>query len=147
MKIIIDADGCPVVYETIEVAQNYGVKTLIISDTAHQFNIKDTPSIVVDRGPDAVDFEIIRHLNQNDLVVTQDYGLAAMVLAKKGFAISQNGLLYNDQNIEALLLSRHHSQKMRKAKVRLKSSKKRNARDNQRYKEALCQWLKTIIQD
>ena len=99
MKIIIDADGCPVVYETIEVAQNYGIKTLIISDTAHQFNIKDTPSIVVDRRPDAVDFEIIRHLKQNDLVVTQDYGLAAMVLAKKGFAISQNGLLYNDQNI------------------------------------------------
>ncbi len=145
MKIIIDADGCPVVYETIEVAKNYGVETLIISDTAHHFNIEGISSIIVDRGADAVDFEVIRHLNQHDLVVTQDYGLAAMVLAKKGYAMSQNGLLYHDQNIEALLLSRHHSQKMRKAKIRVKGPKKRTAIDNERYKEALGQWLGTIL--
>lgn len=145
MKIIIDADGCPVVKKTIEIAKKYQIEVWVISDTAHEFNIPFINCLIVDAGKDAVDFEVIRHLKSGDLVVTQDYGLAAMVLTKRAHAISQNGLFYTNENIDELLFSRHLSQKMRQAKARVKGPRKRLKSDDQIYEKNLCDWLTQLV--
>lgn len=143
LKIYIDGDGCPVIKETIEVAHQFKIEVIIVCDAAHQFIIEGVQTIIVMQGADAVDFEIINRLKSGDLVITQDYGLAALVLAKKGFALNQNGKWYNEDNINQLLYFRHTSQKMRQSGVRLKGPKKRKKEDNHQFIQTLTDFLST----
>ncbi|MGL6025156.1 MAG: YaiI/YqxD family protein, partial [Cetobacterium sp.] len=115
MKIIIDADACPVTDIAIRVGKEKNIECLIVCDNAHNIKRAGVETIVVARGADAVDFEIISKSEKNDIIVTQDYGLASIVLSKGARAINQDGLIYNVFNIESLLFSRHMSQKMRNA--------------------------------
>ena len=85
--------------------------------------------------------EIINRLKSNDLVITQDYGLAALVLAKKGVVLNQNGKWYTENNINELLDLRYTSQKMRQSGVRLKGPKKRKKEDNDQFVQALTSFL------
>ena len=66
-------------------------------------------------------------------MITQDYGLAAMVLARKAHAINQNGLIFTDENIGSLLASRHISQKIRRGGGRTKGPKKRTKEQVKRF--------------
>ncbi|AMC09538.1 YaiI/YqxD family protein [Turicibacter sp. H121] len=144
MNIYIDADGCPVVKETIKVAKQFGVPVVIVCDAAHYFMHKGVQTITVMQGSDAVDYEIINRLQPGDLVITQDYGLGALVLAKKGYAMNQNGKRYEDQNIDQLLFTRHLSSKLRQSGQRLKGPKKRTREDTQQFILALTKFLKSI---
>lgn len=146
MNIYIDADGCPVVKETIKVAKQFQIPVIIICDAAHQFILDGVQTITVMQGSDAVDYEIINRLQPGDLVVTQDYGLGALVLAKKGYAMNQNGKRYEDQNIDQLLYSRHLSLKLRQSGQRLKGPKKRTKEDTQHFVLALTQFLKATLE-
>ncbi|MBP3907384.1 MAG: DUF188 domain-containing protein, partial [Turicibacter sp.] len=74
----------------------------------------------------------------------QDYGLGALVLAKKGYAMNQNGKRYEDQNIDQLLFTRHLSSKLRQSGQRLKGPKKRTREDTQQFILALTNFLKSI---
>ena len=141
MKIYIDADGCPVIHETIKGAHSFQIEVVIVCDAAHQFMIEVVQTITVMQGADAVDFEIINRLKSNDLVITQDYGLAALVLAKKGVVLNQNGKWYTENNINELLDLRYTSQKMRQSGVRLKGPKKRKKEDNDQFVQALTSFL------
>ncbi|MDD5986029.1 YaiI/YqxD family protein [Turicibacter bilis] len=144
MNIYIDADGCPVVKETIKVAKQFGVPVVIVCDAAHYFMHDGVQTITVMQGSDAVDYEIINRLQPGDLVITQDYGLGALVLAKKGYAMNQNGKRYEDQNIDQLLFTRHLSSKLRQSGQRLKGPKKRTREDTQQFILALTNFLKSI---
>ena len=93
MDIYIDGDGCPVVDLTIKIAQENKIPCTIITDTAHIFNKEYARTITVEKGADSADFKIANLVRENDIVVTQDYGLAAMCLSKKAKAINQNGLV------------------------------------------------------
>lgn len=141
MRLLIDADGCPVVKISAQVAAEWGIETIALCDTAHQMNQDGLRTIVIDRGNDAVDFAIVNLLNPGDLVVTQDYGLAAMALARGGLAIRQDGLEYTSENIDALLLSRHTAKKIRMAGGRLKGNPKRTAAEDDNFAQALRQLL------
>lgn len=142
MRILIDADGCPVVKLAVAIGKKHNVETLILCDTAHIFNIADAETITVDKGADAVDFKLVNMLVKGDIVVTQDYGLAAMSLAKQAIPISQNGLVYNDFNIDGLLHARHTSKKIRMAGGKTKGPAKRREEQNDKFAKTLESLLK-----
>ncbi|MFF2754175.1 YaiI/YqxD family protein [Psychrobacillus sp. NPDC058041] len=142
VSVLVDADGCPVVDLTIEIAKKFGLKVTLLCDTAHYMQREGAETIMVSKGADAVDFVLVNRVNKGDIVVTQDYGLAAMVLAKKGFAIDQNGRWYTPENIDQLLNSRHISKKIRQAGGRLKGPRKRQKEDNESFEmhfQRLCE--------
>ena len=137
MKIFIDADGCPVVDLTVTIAKRNSIECFIICDTAHEFNKDGAQTVVVEKGADSVDFKLVNLVCAGDIVVTQDYGLAAMCLARKAVPLSQNGLVFTDKNIDELLFSRYVSKKIRNAGGRLKGPSKRTAEQDEKFRTAL----------
>lgn len=137
MKIFIDADGCPVVDLTVRTAKKHSLPCYIICDTAHEFSKDGAETVVVEKGADSVDFKLVNLVTAGDIVVTQDYGLAAMCLARKAVPISQNGLVFTDKNIDELLFSRYVSKKIRNAGGRLKGPSKRTPEQDERFLQAL----------
>ena len=102
MNILIDADGCPVVDLTLQIAKQFGVPIIILCDTSHQIEREGAQTLVFDKGADSVDFALVNRVKPRDVVVTQDYGLASMCLAKCARVLNQNGLEYTADNIDAL---------------------------------------------
>ncbi|MBQ8574693.1 MAG: YaiI/YqxD family protein [Clostridia bacterium] len=137
MKIFIDADGCPVVDITVRIAKKHSLECYIICDTAHEFQKDGATTVVVEKGADSVDFKLVNLVRAGDIVVTQDYGLAAMCLARKAVPLSQNGLVFTDKNIEELLFSRYVSKKIRNAGGRLKGPSKRTPEQDEHFRQAL----------
>lgn len=142
MKIFIDADGCPVVDITVAIAKRKLIECFIICDTAHEFNKDGAQTVVVEKGADSVDFRLVNLVSEGDIVVTQDYGLAAMCLARKAVPLSQNGLVFTDKNIDELLFSRYVSKKIRNAGGRLKGPSKRTDEQDKRFVEVLEKLIK-----
>ena len=126
MKILIDADGCPVVDLTLQAAAEHGLEAILFCDTSHEFKEKNARVVTV-----------------GDIVVTQDYGLAAMMLAKRGYPITQNGKRLTDANIDTLLLTRHAAKKARRGGYRLKGPSKRTAEQDKDFQAA----LRRLIED
>ena len=137
MKIFIDADGCPVVDLTVEIALNHHIECTILCDTSHEFSRDGAKTVVVEKGADSVDFKIVNLVGEGDIVVTQDYGLAAMCLARKAIPVSQNGMIYTDKNIDQLLFSRYVSKKIRNAGGRMKGPSKRTPEQDKAFETAL----------
>ena len=144
MKILIDADGCPVVDLTVRLAEKYGIECTILCDTSHEFNREGAKTVVVEKGADSVDFRIVNLVGEGDIVVTQDYGLAAMCLARKAVPLSQNGMVYTDENIDQLLFTRYVSKKIRNSGGRLKGPSKRKPEQDKAFEEALERLIKDI---
>ncbi|MGL5207913.1 YaiI/YqxD family protein [Cetobacterium sp.] len=144
MKIIIDADACPVTDIAVKIAKEKKIQCLIICDNAHKIMRDEVETIVVSQGADAVDFAIISKTDKKDIIVTQDYGLASIILSKEAYAINQDGLIYSKFNIESLLFSRHMSQKMRNAGKRTKGPKKRTMNQNKDFEKNLIKLLEDI---
>ncbi|MCL2387398.1 MAG: DUF188 domain-containing protein [Defluviitaleaceae bacterium] len=137
MTVFIDADGCPVVDITIRLANQAKVECVIICDTSHIFDKVGAKTITVSQGSDSVDFTLVNMLKKGDIVVTQDYGLAAMCLARAAIPISQDGMVYSDSNIDSLLMQRHTAKKIRMAGGRLKGSPKRTQAQNNSFEASL----------
>lgn len=137
MKILIDADGCPVVDLTVRLAAKHGAECVILCDTAHEFNREGAQTVIVEKGADSVDFKLVNLVREGDIVVTQDYGLAAMCLARKAVPLSQNGMVYTDKNIDQLLFTRYVSKKIRNSGGRLKGPSKRKPEQDKAFEEAL----------
>lgn len=142
MQIFIDADGCPVVDLTIKIAKRYSVECTILCDTSHEFHKDGIETVTVEKGADSVDFKIVNLVRAGDIVVTQDYGLAAMCLARNAVPVSQNGLIFNDKNIEQLLFTRYVSKKIRNAGGRLKGPSKRTPEQDKAFEAALTKLIK-----
>ncbi|CDA89060.1 uPF0178 protein CLOSTMETH_01992 [Ruminococcus sp. CAG:563] len=142
MRILIDADGCPVVDLTVRLAKKYGIECTILCDTSHEFNRDGVKTVVVEKGADSVDFKIVNLVGEGDIVVTQDYGLAAMCLARKAIPVSQNGLVYTDKNIDQLLFTRYVSKKIRNAGGRMKGPSKRTPEQDKAFEAALERLIK-----
>ncbi|MBF7097427.1 YaiI/YqxD family protein [Alkalibacter mobilis] len=137
MKILIDADGCPVVDLTVGIVKEYELECVILCDTSHVYSIPGIKTITLSKGSDSVDFALVNMVDKNDVVVTQDYGLAAMCLAKGATPLNQNGMVYNDCNIDTLLYARHEAKKLRNSGHRLKGPKKRTKIQNEDFEKAL----------
>lgn len=137
MRILIDADGCPVVDITVRMAKQYGAECLILCDTAHRFEKSGAKTLVFSKGADSVDFALVNLVQCGDLVITQDYGLAAMCLSRGAVVLHQDGMEYTAYNIDALLLARHTAKKIRTSGGRLRSIPKRTKEQNRLFEEAL----------
>lgn len=137
MRIVIDGDGCPVVDEAVKLARRHQLDCLILCDTAHHIQREGATTKMVDKGADSVDFALVNLLRKGDIVVTQDYGLAAMCMSRGAQAIHQDGWLYTADNIDALLLARHTASKIRRGGGRLRGSAKRTGAQDENFVKAL----------
>ena len=146
MKVLIDADGCPVVDRAIVLCRQYGIPCLLLCDTAHEFHREGAETLVFDKGTDSVDYALVNRVLPGDAVITQDYGLASMCLAKAARVIHQDGWEYTSDNIDALLLVRHESRKHRAAGGRFRGPKKRDPSRNEQFAQAFEKLLQTCVQ-
>ena len=137
MTILIDADGCPVVDLTLQIAKRFGISVIILCDTSHQIEREGAQTLVFDKGSDSVDFALVNRVKPGDVVVTQDYGLASMCLAKRVRVLNQNGLEYTADNIDALMLQRYENKKLLRAGKHPKGASKRTKEQDITYRNAL----------
>ena len=139
MHLLIDADACPVVRITEQIAQKYDIPVTLLCDTNHVLTSEYSEVVVVGAGADAVDYKLIGICHRGDIVVSQDYGVAAMALGKGAYAIHQSGKWYTNENIDRMLMERHLNKKARKAthKNHVKGPKKRTAEDDVRFAASL----------
>lgn len=146
MKIIVDADACPVKKEIINLSQKYNLPVLLVMSIAH-YSFRDLPehvkTIYVEKGADHADFKIVQLAEKNDIIVTQDYGLASLLLAKSCRVIHHLAYEYTDQNINKLLQQRHISALERKAGKNTKRPKK----FTKEKQEQFTLYFKKIIQE
>lgn len=141
MRILIDGDGCPVVGLALKAAAQRGIPVTLVCDQAHAFSDGGMEVIRVLKGADSADFALVNRAGPGDVVVTQDYGLAAMCLAKKALAIRQDGLVYTGENMDGLLAQRHEAKKIRRGGGRLKGPKKRTPDQDKQFWEAFTRLL------
>ena len=137
MKIYIDADACPVTRITERVAKEHGIPVVLLCDTNHVLSSDYGEIRVIGAGADAVDIALINLCQRGDIVVTQDYGVAALALGKGAKAIHQSGRWYTDENIDGLLMERHMAKVARRSsKHHLKGPAKRTDEDDRRFEES-----------
>lgn len=138
MQIFVDADACPVVGIVEEITEKYNTPATLLCDTNHVFYSDYSEVIVVGAGADAVDYKLISICHKGDIVVSQDYGVAAMALGKGAYAIHQSGKWYTDENIDRMLMERHLNKKARRgsSKNHIKGSKKRTSEDDERFAQS-----------
>ena len=138
MKIFVDADACPVVGIVEEIAEKYSIDVTLLCDTNHILTSDYSEVIVVGAGADAVDYRLISLCHKGDIVVTQDYGVAAMALGKAAYAIHQSGKWYTNDNIDQMLMERHLNKKARRAssKNHIRGPRKRTEEDDKRFAES-----------
>ncbi|GHV37352.1 UPF0178 protein [Synergistales bacterium] len=136
MKILVDADACPVKQIVVRLAKQRHIPVIMLIDTSHELDDGYSEVITVSQQADSVDFALMNLLSIDDIVVTQDFGLAAMVLGKGARAINQNGLVYTNENIESLLMERYIGQKTRRGGGRTKGPAKRTKEDDERFTNA-----------
>ena len=129
-KLLIDADACPVIDIAIRISCQYEIETFLFCDTSHRIERDNAITITVPKGPDSVDFKLVNAVSKNDIVITQDYGLAAMCLAKGAITVDQNGREMNAENIDQLLSFRYESVKIRRSGGRTRGPKKRTEENN-----------------
>ncbi|MEQ8201556.1 MAG: YaiI/YqxD family protein [Syntrophomonadaceae bacterium] len=137
MKIVVDADACPV-KDIIEiVAGRCGVEVVLVSNPHHHLQSRYAAIVVVDGASQAADLAIMNMVRRGDVVVTQDYGLASMVMARGCYALDPSGRIFDDDNIDRLLMSRFLNQKARRAGDRIKGPRKRAKPDDDRFARSL----------
>lgn len=148
MQIYVDADACPVVRQVENTAKKYNVKVTLLCDTNHVMQTDYSEVKIIGAGADAVDFALISMCHSGDIVVTQDYGVAAMALGKGAAAIHQSGRWYTDENIDQLLMERHMAKKARRASSRnhLKGPAKRTRADDERFLESFQRLVEKMLQ-
>lgn len=146
MRVFVDADACPVVGIIEKVAREHNVPVTLLCDTNHVLSSDYSEVIVVGAGADAVDYKLISICHKGDIVVSQDYGVAAMALGKGAYAIHQSGKWYTNENIDQMLMERHLNKKARRAsrKNHLKGPRKRTSEDNERFRESFEKMVQVL---
>ena len=145
MRVFIDADGCPVTDLAVGLANHYQIPCTIICDTAHDIRKNGAETITVSKGADSVDFALVNMVHSGDLVITQDYGLAAMCLSKHATVVHQDGFLYTEENINGLLFFRAAAKKARQGGTRIKGPSKRKKEQDEAFIRTLDQLLKEAV--
>jgi uncharacterized protein YaiI (UPF0178 family) len=148
LRLIIDGDGSPVKNEVIGLAAQFDLPVVIVTSVDH-YTDKSFPSFVqfvyVDKGADRADYEIVKEIRPGDFLITQDYGLASLVLPKKARVFHHNGTEYLLETIDFLLGQRYLGTQMRKAGKRTKGPKPFTKEDRQKFKEILAEEIKKTM--
>jgi uncharacterized protein YaiI (UPF0178 family) len=141
MRILVDADACPVKRVVVKIAKEHQLLVVMFIDMSHQLDDGYSEVVTVDQQRESVDIALINRANARDIVVTQDYGVAAMALGKGARAINQNGIIFTSENMDRMLLERHISQKIRRSGGRTTGPRKRTATDDERFAAALREMI------
>ncbi len=143
MRVFIDADACPVTDIAIRISLAHRAQVTLVCDDAHELSREGAVTLTVARGADSADFALVNLLDRGDVVVTQDYGLAAMCLSRGARVLHQDGWEYTARNIEGLLSMRHVARKARRGGGRVKGPPKRLREDD----DAFARALKAILRE
>ena len=142
MTVYVDADACPVTRIAERIAKEHGISVTLLCDTSHQLTSEYSTVSVIGAGAEAVDIALINLCRRGDIVVMQDYGVAALALGKGARAIHQSGKRYTDENIDGLLMERHLAKKARRSgKHHLKGPAKRTEEEDKRFAESFEQMV------
>ena len=148
MTIYIDADACPVTRIAERIAERYGIPVTLLCDTNHILTSDYSTVKPIGAGADAVDIALINLCQRGDIVITQDYGVAALALGKGARAIHQSGRWYTDDNIDTLLMERHLAKKARRSgKHHLKGPAKRTEEDDRKFAESFERMIQEALYD
>ncbi|RSL34491.1 DUF188 domain-containing protein [Salibacterium salarium] len=140
--IYTDADACPVKQEIDNIALMHQLQSYFVSTYAHvSQNSYYSHNIILDSEAEAVDLYIFNHVKADDIIVTQDNGLAAMVLEKGAVAINPRGKTYNKNDIDILLLGRYEGIQAKRGKTRIKGPPSLKKEDRERFVESLTKLL------
>lgn len=145
MNVLIDADACPVVDIAVSLCREFQVLCILLCDTAHTIHRNGANTLIFDKGADSVDFALVNRVSPGDIVITQDYGLAAMCLAKRARVLHQDGWEYTQSNISGLLEQRHAARCFRAAGGRTKGPTKRTSAQNELFAQALRAMLQHTV--
>ena len=136
MRVLIDGDASPVKEEAIDLCIKFDVECIIYMDYSHEYQSDYATIVYCDKHKDSVDLKISNACLKNDIVVTQDYGLATLILTKSGIVLHNNGFIINESNIDTLLESRYLGNKLRN-KTKIKGPRKRTLEDDLKFSNAL----------
>ncbi|NYB75067.1 DUF188 domain-containing protein [Sedimentibacter hydroxybenzoicus DSM 7310] len=142
MRIIIDGDACPQRVKEIceQAAREFRIELIIVVDIDH-YIVSDFEVIVVEQSRDSVDYKIVQIFREEDILVTQDYGLSSLVLSKASAVIHTAGFFINKNNIDNLLQSRYISERVRKQGGKTKGPSKRTREQDENFKKCLYKVL------
>ncbi|MCR8641966.1 YaiI/YqxD family protein [Paenibacillus sp. N1-5-1-14] len=145
-RVIVDADSCPVKHEIIAAGQANSVPVVLVASFDHVLKeAGDHVSIVqVDRSDQSADLYIANHIKRGDILVSGDFGLAAMALGKGAYAMSVRGQQYTNENIDYLLDRRHAQMKMRRSGKHSKGPKPFTDEDRKNFLQSLTRLLQIL---
>lgn len=138
MKIYVDADACPVKDIIITEATQKNIPVVLVKSFSHFSHEEDPPgvkSVYVDTGADAADYRIMKLATATDIIITQDYGLAALALGKGCIVLHHTGFAYTQKNIDQLLNTRHASAKARRSGEKTKGPKAFTHEDREQFQK------------
>ncbi|AIF42227.1 YaiI/YqxD family protein [Virgibacillus sp. SK37] len=145
MKIFVDADACPVKKIIIEEATKAAIPVTLVTSFSHYSNEEQpagVETVYVDTGAEAADYRIMKLANKGDLIVTQDYGLASIGLAKGCTVLHHKGFAYTNNNIDQLLQTRYLSAMERKSGKRTKGPKAMSEEDRSKFRNLFLTYIK-----
>ena len=145
--ILVDADACPVVRQVEEIASRHALPVMLLCDEHHIMRSDYSQVHYVSSGADAVDIALMNLCRRSDIVITQDYGVAAMALGKGAYAIHHTGKRYTNENIDLLLMERHLAKKARRAssKHHLHGPAKFTEADRQKFSAAFEMLITEVL--
>lgn len=141
MRIIVDADATPGISLIEDIAKQYGLLCILISDDSHELRSDYSEVITVTRGFQSVDMYLVNMITPGDIIISQDYGVAVLGLAKHCHVISPTGFRYTNDHIDSMLAGRHLASKMRKQGHHVKGPKKRTRKDDERLMDTLIKQI------
>ena len=146
MQIYVDADACPVVRIVENIAKEYKISVTLLCDTNHVLTSDYSEVKIIGAGADAVDYALIGLCQKGDIVVSQDYGVAAMALGKGAYAIHQSGKWYTNENIDQMLMERHLAKKARRSKRKhhIKGPSRRTEEDDRRFADSFEKLIRKL---
>jgi len=142
MKVYVDADACPVKDIIISEGRNVNIPVILVTSFSHYSNVEQplrVETIYVDSGADAADYRIMKLVEAGDIIVTQDYGLASLGLAKGNIVLHHKGFRYTNENIDQLLQTRYLSAMARKSGKRTKGPKPFTTEDREQFRRLFKQ--------
>lgn len=147
MRIIVDGDACPGISIIENIAKKYSLELIVFCDIHHYIMLDHGEVKVVDSGFQSVDMYVVNYTKKNDVVISQDYGVAAICLGKGAFVLNPKGYIYTEENIDRMLEERHLSQKIRRAGGRTSNPKKRTKDDDIRLEKNLIKVIECNIRE
>lgn len=141
MIIYVDGDSCPVIPIIKDICNSRDLKYMVISDYNHDLKVPEENRFIVDCEQDEADLYIANRIESDDFLITNDMGLASMVLGKKVTVLNFNGDSINLNNIDVLLFQRHMASRERKNNIYKSKFKKRKKEDDENFRASLLEKL------